>query len=67
MVCKRKGIGDGVGKQEPIDHVKKSTFYFKGNGEPMVVSEYTSNQMLKYVCVCVCVYISIYLSIYIYI
>ena len=65
MVCKRKGIGDGVGKQEPIDHVKKSTFYFKGNGEPMVVSEYTSNQMLKYVCVCVCIYRDIYIYIYI--
>ena len=38
-------------------HVKKSTFYFKGNGEPMMVSERTSNQMLKYVCVCIYIYI----------
>ena len=43
-------------QQEPTGHVKKSTFYFKGNGEPMMLSEHTSNQMLKHVYIYIYIY-----------
>ena len=33
-LAKGKRTGDRTGKQDPVGHVKKSTFYFMGNGEP---------------------------------
>ena len=35
-------------QQQPVGHVKKSKFYFKGNGEPLKVLEHNSNQMLLF-------------------
>lgn len=43
--AKGKGVRGGVGKQKPVGHIKESKFYFKGNGEPLVVLEHMSSQM----------------------